>query len=94
MKKNSKKTIIVHILQILYNYTSADYPATQTVIVDYLNDIGIECTRKTVGRNISYLIDSGVPIKRKYSKKGGYYYDFDDDFFFIRTEINKKREVR
>lgn len=83
-----KKTIIVHVLKVLYNYTSFDYPATQTAIVNYLNDIGIQCTRKTVGRNLKYLIDSGLPIKRKHCKNGGYYYDFDHDSFFVRTKTN------
>lgn len=92
MKTNSKKTIIVHILRILHNYTSSEYPATQTTIVNYLNDIDIQCSRKTVGRNLKYLIDCGLPIKRKSSKSGGYYYDFDNDNFFVRTDINKKSE--
>ena len=84
MKSISKKTIIIHILKILYNYTSYDYPATQTWIADYLNDIDIPCSRKTVGRNIKYLIDIGLPIKRKQSKSGGYYYAFENDNFFVR----------
>ena len=85
MQKNLKKTIIVHILKILYNYTSYNYPATQTAIANYLNDIEIFCTRKTVGRNLKYLMDIGVPIKRKHCKNGGYYYDFENDTFFVRN---------
>ncbi len=84
---NMKKTTIIHVFRVLYNFTSCDYPATQTSIVNYLNDIGIECTRKTVGRNLKYLIESGVPIKRKTTKNGGYYYDFDNDNFLKRTKI-------
>ena len=30
---------------------------------------------------------SGLPIKRKYSKNGGYYYDFENDTFFVRKKI-------
>ena len=90
MQIHLKKTIIVHILRILYNYTSFEYPATQTSIVNYLNEIGISCTRTTVGRNLRYLIDSGLPIKRKCSKNGGYYYDLQSDNFFVRTKINDK----
>ena len=92
MQKKLKKTIIVHILRILYNYTSYDYPATQTVIANYLNDIEIFCTRKTVGRNLKYLIDSGLPIKRKQCKNGGYYYDIENDTFFVRTKSITKEE--
>ena len=94
MEPNVKKTIIVHILKILYNYTSYDYPATQTHIVNYLNDIDISCTRKTVGRNLQYLIDIGVPIKRKNSKSGGYYYDFDNDKFFKKIKIRNESETQ
>ena len=86
---DNKKLTIIHVLRVLYNYTSADFPATQTVIVNYLNDIGVSCSRKTVGRNLKYLIDCGVPIKRKHAKGGGYYYDLENDSFFIR---NKKCE--
>ncbi len=91
MTKELKKTIIVHILRILYNYTSINYVVTQTTIVNYLNDIDIACTRKTVGRNLKYLIDCGVPIKRKNGKNGGYYYDFENDNFFNRFDINNQR---
>ena len=84
MQPNSKKTIIICILKILYNYTSFDYPVTQTTIVNYLNDIDIDCTRKTVGRNLNYLIKIGLPIKKKRGKNAGYYYDFSNDNFFVR----------
>jgi len=84
MQTSLKKTIIVHVLRVLYNYTSVDFPATQTAIVNYLNDIDVECTRKTVGRNLKYLIDIGLPIKRKNGKSGGYYYDAEKDSFFVR----------
>ena len=84
MEKNLKKTIIVHILRVLYNYTSFEYPATQTAIVNYLNDIHIPCARKTVGRNLKYLMECGLPVKRKQGRNGGYYYDVDRDEFFVR----------
>ena len=88
MKPNLKKAIIIQILRILYNYTSYDFPATQTVIVQYLNDVGIPCTRKTIGRNLGYLIASGLPIRRRHDKNGGYYYDADNDTFFVRSKID------
>ena len=87
MKGNEKKNIIIQIFRILHNYTSVNYTVTQTDIVKYLNDIDIPCTRKTVGRNLKYLIDAGVPIKRKSSKNGGYYYDFENDKFLVRKVI-------
>ena len=85
MDKIAKKTIIVHILRILYCYTSKKYPATQTDIAYYLKDSDIPCDRKTVGRNINYLIDMGLPIIKSHSKAMGYYYDIENDKFFIRN---------
>lgn len=87
MKANIKKTIIVYVLKILHNYTSIEHPVTQTAIVTYLNDMDIACSRKTVGRNLKYLMDMGVPIKRKNVKNGGYYYDYNNDNFFSRLSI-------
>lgn len=84
MNKNAKKTIIVHILKILYCYSSSDYPITQTYIANYLNDIDIPCDRKTVGRNIKYLIEIGLPIVKSKDSKHGYYYNIENDKFFIR----------
>jgi len=82
MEKSAKKTIIVHIMRVLYNYTSNENPATQTFIANYLRDIGIPCDRKTVGRNIKYLIEIGVPIKKSDKNRNGYYYDRTNDKFF------------
>ncbi len=94
MKSSSKKIIIIQILRILYNYTSFEYPATQTNIVNYLNDVDIPCSRKTVGRNIRYLIESGLPIKRRQCRNGGYYYDSENDKFFARININDTKEEK
>lgn len=82
----AKKTIIIHILRILYSYSSREYPITQTDICNYLNDIDLACDRKTVGRNISYLIDMGLPIKKS-GERRGYYYDTQGDSLFVRKNI-------
>ena len=67
----SKRVIILYVLNILKLYSSKDTPVTQSAVCNYLNDVGIPCDRKTVGRNIGYLIDFGYPIKRVNGK--GYY---------------------
>lgn len=85
MDKIAKKTIIVHILRILYCFTSFEYPVTQTHIANYLKDIDIPCDRKTVGRNIKYLIDMGLPIMLSNGVKRGYYYDIENDNFFTKN---------
>jgi len=71
IKNLGKKTIILFVLNIIKLYSSADTPITQSAICVYLNDIGISCDRKTVGRNIKYLCEFGYPIKRINRK--GYY---------------------
>lgn len=87
MNKIAKKTIIVYVLKVLYNYTSNENPATQTFISDYINDMGIPCDRKTVGRNIKYLTEIGLPIKRSTKNKKGYYYDKSNDNFFNKGVV-------
>ena len=94
MKESAKKTVIVYILRIMYNFTSEEFPVTQTSIVTFLRDNDIECSRKTVGRNLKYLMDIGVPIKRKPEKNGGYYYDINEDTFFVRIKLNDKGVIR
>ena len=91
---SAKKTAIVHVLRVLYNYTSKEFPATQTAIVNYLNDLGISCSRKTVGRNLAYLSACGAPIRRLACKNGGYYYDHKNDRFLERKRIVKNGEER
>ena len=76
MLANSKKVIILYVLNALKLYSSADTPVGQTAIAKYLNDIDIPCDRKTVGRNIDYLIDFGYPIKRVGTK--GYFLDKEE----------------
>jgi len=94
MRESSKKVIIILILKILYCYTSKEYTVTQTDSVTYLLDIGIPCSRKTVGRNLAYLMEAGLPIRRKNGNRGGYYYDFDNDRFFTRFEFKIKTGER
>ena len=69
----AKKTIILYVLNVLKVYSREDAPISQTAISVYLNDIGVACDRKTVGRNIVYLKKFGYPIKFKAGK--GYYLD-------------------
>lgn len=59
-----KKTLIVRILQILEDYSDESHPLKQQDIIDKLEtDYGIECERKAVGRNISYLQEMGFDIE-------------------------------
>ena len=67
----AKKVIIIYVLNIIKAYSSEDAPVSQSAISNYLNDIDVPCDRKTVGRNIEYLIEFGYPIKKVAGK--GYY---------------------
>ena len=69
----AKKTIILYILNVLKRYSSENFPISQSAICMYLNDIDVPCERKTVGRNIGYLIEFGYPIKKVFGK--GYWLD-------------------
>lgn len=72
-KKIAKKTIILYVLKMLQEGSSAEKPITQTSIAKVLNSIGVPCERRTIGRNIDYLIEFGFPIKK--IKGGGCYMD-------------------
>ena len=53
--------------------SSKERPITQTGMTKVLNSMGISCDRKTIGRNIDYLIEFGYPVVK--IKGGGCYMD-------------------
>ena len=69
----SKKTIILYVLKMLEEGSSKEHPVTQTCMSKVLNSMNIPCDRKTIGRNIDYLIEFGYPIVK--IKGGGCYMD-------------------
>ena len=69
MKKQiAKKTIILYILKMLEDYPEPNKPITYTDMSKTLKAMGIQCDRKTVGRNIDYLIEFGCPIVKEKGK--------------------------
>lgn len=77
MKKQiAKKTIILYILKMLEDYLEQNKPITYTDMAKTLKAMGIQCDRKTVGRNVDYLIEFGCPIVKL--KNGGCYLDKND----------------
>lgn len=69
----SKKMIILRVVQILEEYTDSDHPLTQQQIIDLLyKNYGIECERKAIGRNISNLKEAGYSIE---GSRDGVYLD-------------------
>lgn len=74
MKKQiAKKTIILFVLKMLYQGSSKEKPITITNITNVLRSLGVPCDRRTVGRNIDYIMEFGLPVVK--IKGGGCYYD-------------------
>ncbi len=64
MATEAKKTLIMRIYNILEEYSDSEHPLKQNDIIRLLErDYGIECERKAVGRNISYLKEMGYDIE-------------------------------
>lgn len=64
MATEAKKTLIMRIYQVLENYSDEEHPLKQQDIIDILyRDYGIECERKAVGRNVSYLKEMGYDLE-------------------------------
>lgn len=75
-KENCQKSDLLYVLNIIKRYSSEENPISQTAICLYLNDIGVPCDRKTVGRNVAYLREFGYPIKKIAGK--GYFLDKEE----------------
>lgn len=65
----SKKQLILWVLNVLNNKSDESTPITQTKIADIISDV-YPCDRKTVCRNIKSLQEMGYPIKK--TSKGFY----------------------
>ena len=65
----SKKQLILWVLNVLNNESDENTPITQTKIADIISDM-YPYDRKTVSRNIKFLQEMGYPIKK--TSKGFY----------------------
>ena len=71
MSLEAKKTLIVRLYQVLYEYSDAEHPLTQSEIIDLLDkNYGVDAERKAIGRNVSCLMEMGVDIVN--TRKGCY----------------------
>ena len=74
MKKQiAKKTIILYVLDMLEKGSSKERPITITSMTKVLNSMDIHCDRRTISRNVDYLIAYGKPIVK--IKGGGCYFN-------------------
>ena len=71
--KKNKRLIILYILDLLEQGTSLTKPFSITRITNALNKLGVQCERRTVSRNVNYLIAYGKPVVKL--KSGKIYYD-------------------
>lgn len=71
--KKNKRLIILYILDLLEQGTSVTKPFSITRITNALNKLGVQCERRTVSRNVNYLIAYGKPVVKL--KSGKIYYD-------------------
>ena len=81
MKAN--KSSILYVLQALKRGSSKESPISQITISKMLKLRGIECDRKTIGRDIDCLIDFGYKITK--IKGGGCYLEGD---YFAEKELD------
>lgn len=83
----TKKQLILWVLNILNTESDENKPLTQTEIANIISQV-YPCDRKTVCRNIKFLTEMGYPIK-KTSK--GFYMDGKllsfDEINFIKSAI-------
>ena len=75
MKKIAKKTIILYVLEMLEKGSSKEKPITMLNMAKVLNSLNIPCDRRTISRNVDYLIEYGKPIVK--IKGVGVYFDHE-----------------
>ena len=83
----SKKQLILLVLNELNINSDKNHPLTQTQIAKNLSGEKYSCDRKTVCRNIKFLQEMGYPIKKT---KRGFYFDkvFSvEDIAFVKEAI-------
>lgn len=89
----SKKQLILLILKVLETKSDKNNPITQLAIAEYISVIS-PCDRKTVGRNIKFLMDMNYPIVKT---RKGFYLDTKkysvEEVEFVLDSIDSASEV-
>jgi len=84
----NKKILIILILKILETCSDKENPITQIKIAEDISKV-YPCDRKTVGRNIGYLIKVGYPIVK--TAKGCYFdkkkFSIDETKFVLNAVL-------
>lgn len=70
----SKKILIIYVYEILKRYSDFNHKLSQSEIAALVEEIyGLKCDRKSIGRNISALINAGIDIETYNENNEGYY---------------------
>lgn len=77
MKKHSQKVKLLKLWDILRMETSPEYPMSSVELLSRLEDLGIDCDRKTLYKDIEELNKFGYIIKTIKKKRNLYYVDTD-----------------
>ena len=77
MKKHSQKVKLLKLWDILRMETSPEYPMSSVELLSRLEDLGIDCDRKTLYKDIEELNKFGYTIKTIKKKRNLYYVDTD-----------------
>lgn len=83
-QKNSKLKLL-YLKEIFEKYTDDDNILNSAEIAEKLADLGIECERKSIYKDIDVLIDYGMDIIKTRSPKNG---------FFLATRTFEAAQVR
>lgn len=75
--EKEKKLTALYVLKVLIQNSDEKHPISQTSIKKKLEEFGINCDRKTISRNIDYLIEFGYDIVKI---SGGGCYLIDDKY--------------
>lgn len=66
-----KKLLLLRVLQVLQDHSSADHPLRQKDIIRLLhNEYDMDCERKAVGRNVAFLEQAGYDVE--HNERGVY----------------------
>ena len=68
----SQKLKLLHILEILKEYSDEDFPVSAAFIIDKLESRGIKAERKAIYDDIDCLVNYGYDIYKVRSPKAGY----------------------
>ncbi len=86
-KSTNQKLKPLYILKILQEHSSEDHPVPMVRLIDYLEQYGISCERKSIYSDIEELNNFGYDILYNKSRTNGGYYLASRDFELPELKI-------